>query len=151
MQHRVQMHHAAGGVLFPGAWPGAGKSIDLRPASPFKTSLFVGFEREGLLDANHRDGAMPTLLQASQVARVGILAWSIDNMCVCACVYLLAHMSQPQNYQRPLYQRRFIQYCFLHFPWRTIGDSQKTIPLNMVCAGPSSWSCRSLTCVPCLY
>ena len=61
------------------------------------------------------------------------------------------HMSQPQNYQRPLYQRRFIQYCFLHFPWRTIGDSQKTIPLNMVCAGPSSWSCRSLTCVPCLY
>ena len=40
---------------------------------------------------------------------------------------------------------------FLHFPWRTIGDSQKTIPLNMVCAGPSSWSCRSLTCVPCLY
>ena len=61
------------------------------------------------------------------------------------------HMSQPQNYQRPLYQRRFIQYWFLHFPWRTIGDSQKTIPLSMVCAGPSSWSCRSLTCVPCLY
>ena len=67
-------------------------------------------------------------------------------------VYIYVYMSQPQNYQRPLYQRRFIQYCFfLHFPWRTIGDSQKTIPLNMVCAGPSSWSCRSLTCVPCLY
>ena len=25
------------------------------------------------------------------------------------------HMSQPQNYQRPLYQRRFIQYCFFAF------------------------------------
>ena len=30
-------------------------------------------------------------------------------------VYIYIYMSQPQNYQRPLYQRRFIQYWFFAF------------------------------------
>ena len=43
-------------------------------------------------------------------------------------------MSQLQNYQRPLYQRRFIQDCFFAVSLENDrGLTKNDTPLNMVC------------------
>ena len=46
----------------------------------------------------------------------------------------MQHMSQLQNYQRPLYQRRFIQDCLFAFSLENDrGLTKNDTPLNMVC------------------